>query len=84
MKLKTAKRRVKAAQTTTLTNAVRGLTFTIVRGNEMATLKTRGGTYILKQSSYDSKLYKGCANAYDVEMRIEAGQMELSYKPKVH
>jgi len=84
MTTKTAKRRVKAEQTTTLTNAVRGLEFTVIRGNEMATLKTRSGTYQLKQSSYDRRLYKGCANAYDVEMRIEAGQMELSYKPTVN
>ena len=79
-----SKRRNKIIQTTSFRNPVQGWIFTITRGNEVATLKTKRGSFQLKQSSYDSKLYRGCANAYDVQIRVEQGLADLSYKPTVH
>ena len=76
-------RRNKIIQTTTYKQEVQGWIFTVIRGEEYATLKTKQGTYKLKQSHYNNKLFRGNTHAFNIEMQVAAGVANLSYKPSI-
>lgn len=68
-------------QTTTFSRKSKGWTFTIIRGQEFATLKTTRGSYELKQSHYNSRLFKGTVGQHQVQMEVRQGGCDLSWKP---